>query len=73
MLGNLHRLVIGSNKNRANNWTGMIDEFQVYTSAIDEATITSWYKKRIDNSHPNWNDLAVYYDFDEGKWAEDRP
>lgn len=72
MLGNLHRLVIGSNKNRANNWTGMIDEFQVYTSAIDEATITSWYKKRIDNSHPNWNDLAVYYDFDEGKWAEDR-
>ena len=71
-VGYLHRLVIGSNRSLANNWTGKIDEFQIYDVAVDEATVTSWYQTRINNTHPNWNDLMVYYDFDETEWAEDR-
>ena len=71
MIGDLHRLVIGSNKNYGNKWSGKIDEFQIFNSALDELTIANWYKKKIDATHPNWADLLVYYDFDEEEWAAD--
>lgn len=70
-VGNLHRLILGANKNLGNNWKGMIDEFQIYNAALDEATIATWYKQKTDNSHPNWSNLMVYYDFDEEKYAYD--
>ena len=36
-VGYMHRLILGANKNLGNNWTGMIDEFQVYDAALPEA------------------------------------
>lgn len=71
MIGGLHRLVIGANKNLGGNWTGRIDEFQIFNAALDETTLATWYDKKTDASHPNWNDLLVYYDFDEEEWAMD--
>jgi hypothetical protein len=70
-VGYMHRLILGANKNLGNNWTGMIDEFQIYNTALPEATVTAWYDQRIDASHPNWADLQVYYTFDNEKWAQD--
>ncbi|MBB78606.1 MAG: hypothetical protein CL844_06345 [Crocinitomicaceae bacterium] len=70
-VGMMHRLILGSNKNRTNNWKGSIDEFQIYSAPVDQATIQNWYKKKIDNTHPNWSDLLVYYDFDNEEWAKD--
>jgi len=71
-IGELHRLVLGSNRNLANNWKGKIDEFQIYNVALDEATITNWFNSKIDNTHPNWSDLLVYYDFDDEQFAIDK-
>jgi len=70
-VGMMHRLILGANKSASNNWSGSIDEFQIYTAAVDDATIASWYKNKIDNTHPNWADLSVYYDFDNEEWAKD--
>ncbi|MFK7783911.1 MAG: LamG-like jellyroll fold domain-containing protein [Crocinitomicaceae bacterium] len=70
-VGNLHRLVIGANRNLANNWTGKIDEFQLFDVPVDDATIASWYNQRTTMSHPNWANLQVYYNFDENEWATD--
>ena len=70
-VGMMHRLILGSNKNRTNNWKGSIDEFQIYSAPVDQVTIQNWYKKKIDNTHPNWSDLLVYYDFDNEEWAKD--
>ncbi len=70
-VGNLHRLVIGSNRNLGNNWKGKIDEFQLFNVPVDDATIASWYNKRTTAAHPNWADLQVYYNFDENEWATD--
>ncbi|MFT5859532.1 MAG: hypothetical protein ACI865_001635 [Flavobacteriaceae bacterium] len=70
-VGELHRLVLGSNRNIGNHWVGVIDEFQLYDEAVDEATIAAWYNKRIDASHPYWSNLQTYYNFDETSTASD--
>ncbi|MDX2361821.1 MAG: T9SS type A sorting domain-containing protein [Crocinitomicaceae bacterium] len=71
-LGELHRLVIGSNRSVANNWTGEIDEFQIFNTAVADADITTWYNQEVTAAHPNWNDLLVYYSFDEAEYAVDK-
>lgn len=70
-IGELHRLVIGANRSLGNNWNGKIDEFQIYNVEVDAATIATWYDKKIDASHPFWNDLLVYYNFDNEEFAQD--
>lgn len=70
-VGNLHRLVIGANRNLGDNWKGKIDEFQIFDVPVDDATIAGWYNQPTTASHPNWANLKVYYNFDENEWAED--
>lgn len=70
-VGNLHRLVIGTNKNNSYNWQGKIDEFQLFSAPVDDATIAAWYNQETTAAHPNWSDLQVYYNFDENEWATD--
>jgi len=71
-VGYLHRLVIGANKNIGNHWKGKIDELRIYNSAISQSTISAYYKNQINSSHPNWNNLISYYDFDDVPYAVDR-
>ena len=71
IIGNLHRLVLGANRSLGNHWTGSIDHFQVFNAALDETTISEWQLKKIDNTHPNWSNLMVAYDFDNEKIARD--
>ena len=71
IIGNLHRLVLGANRSLGNHWKGNIDHFQVFNAALDAATITDWVYKKMDNSHPNWNNLMVAYDFDNLSYARD--
>ena len=70
-VGYLHRLVIGANKNLGNSWKGKIDEFQIFTAALDAATIADWYNKSMNSSHPNWSDLKLAYTFDNIPMAKD--
>ncbi len=71
-LGNIHRFVLGANKDYTNNWKGRIDEFQLYSVALDQSTIQGLVGEQPNNQHLNWSDLLVYYDFDGQEWAEDR-
>ncbi|MGV3631905.1 MAG: LamG-like jellyroll fold domain-containing protein [Bacteroidota bacterium] len=70
-VGYIHRLVLGTNVSAEYDWKGMIDEFQVYNAALSQADIQSWMNKKIDNTHPFWNNLLLYHDFDNKNWAED--
>lgn len=58
------KFILGAGKDLNNNWTGSIDEFSVWSAALDAATISLWKDKKIAASHPNYSDLEVYYDFD---------
>ena len=46
-------------------YAGSIDEFQVWNTELDEATIASWMYKEIDASHPDYASLIAYYKFNE--------
>ena len=70
-VGYVHRFVLGANKDHGNKWKGKVDDFQVFDAPLDQNTIQTWMTKKPDASHPNWNDLQVFYDFDEKSWAED--
>ena len=71
-VGYIHRFVLGASRNYGNKWKGQIDEFRVFKAALDSATISANYKLKIDNSHPNYNALMTYYDFDDVNYADDR-
>lgn len=70
-VGYIHRFVLGANRDHGNKWKGKVDDFQFYDVPLTQATIQSWMAKKPDATHPNWNDLLVFYDFDEKSWAED--
>lgn len=71
-VGYVSRLVIGASADQSIKWKGKMDEFRIYNSALSQATIQANYKNRITASHPNWNNLLAYYDFDEVNYAVDR-
>jgi hypothetical protein len=71
-IGYIHRFVIGANADQGLKWKGKIDEFRFYNSALSASTIQANYQNKITNSHPNWNNLLVYYDFDNENYAIDK-
>jgi hypothetical protein len=45
---------------------GKVNEFQVFSVALDSATIRDWMYKDVTVSHPAYANLVAYYKFDEG-------
>lgn len=65
---------IGSRGNgNGTHYDGYVDEFSVWDVALDEVVIAQWMNNDLDNSHPNYNDLLLYYQFNDGTgaWAMD--
>jgi hypothetical protein len=71
-IGYIHRLVLGSNANQGYFWNGKIDEFQIFNEALSANVIQEWMTKKPDQTHPNWSNLMVYYDFDNTAYVEDQ-
>lgn len=63
-VGTITKFILGAGKDLNINWKGSIDEFSVWSAAMDAATIASWKDKKINATHPDYADLQVYYDFD---------
>lgn len=62
-IGELHTFHIGKGAVSNNGYPGFIDEFTVWNTELDAATILEWVNKTPDASHPDFSDLAIYYDF----------
>lgn len=71
-VGYIHRFILGASRDYNLKWKGRLDEFRVFKTALDSATILANYKAKIDNTHPQYNALMVYYDFDNVNYADDR-
>lgn len=56
---------IGAAAGWSNYYNGRLDEFRLWNEELDEATISSWMNKRVDNSHPNYEALLIQYHFNE--------
>ena len=70
-MGYIHRMVLGFSNNQNLGWKGNIDELRVYNAALSQSTILANFQAQIDNTHPNWNDLLLYHNFDELAFAKD--
>ena len=44
-----------------NNVNADMDEFRIWTDALDKETIDTWQNTGLNSSHPAWDKLAVYY------------
>jgi len=51
-------------------YAGMIDEFRVWDAALDIETIQNWMYRDVDQNHPDYEHLRVYYQFNEGSGFE---
>jgi hypothetical protein len=45
-------------------WDGEMNEIRVWSSALSASSIQEWMHRRLDNSHPKYSDLELYYTFD---------
>lgn len=65
LMENIAKFSIGAATGWGNYYSGAVDEFSVFTGELDQATIADWMFRRVDDTHPNYADLALYYGFDE--------
>ena len=56
---------IGAATTWDNYYSGFMDEFQIWNTALDAETISSWLYRDVNDSHPMWGELLVYYKFNE--------
>jgi hypothetical protein len=54
---------IGAATGWSNYYDGDMDEFRLWNAELDEATISEWMYRDLDDSHPNYDELKVYYKF----------
>ena len=64
-LGEIRNLIIGRGLN-GNPYPGKIDEFQMWTKELSEQEIQDWMNKSVDATHPQYADLLLYLDFNDG-------
>ncbi len=50
-------------------YEGKMDEFAVFNKELSLPTIKAYMNKQIDAAHPNYNDLVLYYQFNDGNYA----
>lgn len=56
---------IAARGNGEGRYKGAIHEFRVWDVALDEATIQDWMYKDVNALHPAYDNLKVYYQFEE--------
>ena len=61
----IQRFSIGGANSWSNFYDGSIDEFAVFNVALDASTIAEWMRYDLNPGHPFWNNLQVYYHFNE--------
>ncbi|MBI1835730.1 MAG: T9SS type A sorting domain-containing protein [Flavobacteriia bacterium] len=71
-IGKIAKFIIGSDVSLSYDYQGSIDEFSIFKTALSATNIAAWKNKQISPSHPNYNDLILYYDFDNEKIIKDK-
>lgn len=59
------RFIIGASANLTGHYDGRVDDFAIWAKALDQQTITDYMLAEIDESHPDYEQLILYYTFNE--------
>lgn len=65
-------LGIGNNSDGSQWWPfkGSIDEIRLWNTTLDSISIRNWMYKNIDESHPEYNHLAGYWQFNQNATSQ---
>ncbi|MEL6865801.1 MAG: LamG-like jellyroll fold domain-containing protein, partial [Bacteroidota bacterium] len=63
---NIDIFKLGQNVGANRSYAGRIDDFQVWNKALEEETIREWMRRPMSEQHPNYDNLLIYYDMNEG-------
>ena len=66
IIGEVDRFFIGRSGSGNANWHGLMDEFRIWDVELNQQTIADWMTTSITPAHPNYSDLVVNYNFDDG-------
>jgi len=64
---NIHKFRLGSSVTHNLGYYGMMDEFSFWNKELDENAIRQLMANTIVESHPLYDQLLLYYNFDEGE------
>ena len=65
LMDNIAEFRIGNSRAFDQNYfRGGMNEFQIWNTVLDSATINNWMYKDVDATHPNYSNLLAYYKFD---------
>jgi len=64
-IGAIDTLILGKGVGGSNYYDGKIDEFRIWSTALNQETIAEWMDKDIDDTHPNYENLLAYYKFNQ--------
>lgn len=64
-MNDITRFSIGGATSWSNFYNGNMDEFAVFNVELDAATISQWMNRDLNTDHTAWNNLMVYYQFNE--------
>ncbi len=68
-MNNIQKFRIGAGLWSANTtYEGQMDEFAVFNTELNAAAIQACKNKQIDASHPDYNNLVLYYRFNDGNY-----
>ncbi len=62
----ISQFMLGGDPANANPYFGKIDDLTLWNTELSAATIQQWMYRRINNTHPNYNNLIAYYPLNEG-------
>ena len=67
------KLLIGSNNDEGECFSGQIDEIRLWDVELDQTTIKAWMIKQVTSAHPMCSYLKAYYQFNSssGNYAYD--
>jgi Concanavalin A-like lectin/glucanases superfamily/Peptide-N-glycosidase F, C terminal/Secretion system C-terminal sorting domain len=60
------KLFIGNGVNNNNSYFGKVDDISIWNTELSASTINNWMNKKIDATHPNYNNLQYYFLCNEG-------
>lgn len=64
-IGVIDSLLLGKGIGGRDFYDGKIDDFTIWSTTLDQATIAEWMNKDIDDAHPQYDQLLAYYKFNE--------
>ena len=64
-IGEIAKFSLGAATGWSNFYRGDLDHFQVWSTELDEASIQEWMYFDPNESHPNYESLELFYNFNE--------